>query len=77
MTVRTFSMSAGLAASTVTPGSTPPETSRTTPAMLPVPAVCAPSAAGRRTSPAIRTTTPLKARHCVLVIIVNLGLIEV
>jgi hypothetical protein len=30
--VRTFSMSAGLAASTVTPGSTPPELSRTTPA---------------------------------------------
>ena len=29
--VRTFSMSAGLAASTVTPGSTPPEASRTVP----------------------------------------------
>ena len=29
--MRTFSMSAGLAASTVTPGSTPPEASRTVP----------------------------------------------
>ena len=33
--VRTFSMSAGLEASTVTPGSTAPEESRTTPAMVP------------------------------------------
>src|ERR671937_875454 len=32
--VRTFSMSAGLAASTVTPGSTAPVVSLTTPAML-------------------------------------------
>ena len=32
-TVRTFSMSAGLAASTVTPGSTAPDASRTTPAI--------------------------------------------
>src|SRR6185369_17293345 len=32
-TVRTFSMSAGLAASTVTPGSTAPDVSLTTPAM--------------------------------------------
>src|SRR5688572_22822025 len=32
-TVRTFSMRAGLAASTVTPGSTPPDVSRTTPAI--------------------------------------------
>src|SRR4030095_7319300 len=35
-TVRTFSMSAGLAASTVTPGSTAPELSRTTPVIVPV-----------------------------------------
>ena len=34
--VRLPSMSAGLAASTVTPGSTPPVSSRTLPAMLPV-----------------------------------------
>ena len=33
--VRVFSMSAGLAASTVTPGITPPDVSRTTPAMMP------------------------------------------
>jgi hypothetical protein len=32
--VRTFSISAGLAASTVTPGKTPPDVSLTTPAML-------------------------------------------
>jgi hypothetical protein len=34
--VRDFSISAGLDASTVTPGITPPEVSRTTPAMLDV-----------------------------------------
>jgi hypothetical protein len=33
-TVRTFSMRAGLAASTVTPGNTAPDVSLTTPAML-------------------------------------------
>ena len=38
-TLRTFSISAGLAASTVTPGSTAPEVSLTTPAMPP--AACA------------------------------------
>src|SRR5687768_18061163 len=32
--VRTFSISTGLAASTVTPGNTAPDTSRTTPAMV-------------------------------------------
>src|SRR5438128_2050471 len=36
MTERTLSMSAGLAASTVTPGITAPEVSRTTPAIFPV-----------------------------------------
>src|SRR5678816_1913803 len=41
---RTPSISAGLAASTVTPGSTPPEASRTTPVML----LCAHAAAGIR-----------------------------
>ena len=35
VTVRTFSMSAGLAASTVTPGRARPPLSRTTPAMPP------------------------------------------
>src|SRR6185436_9019437 len=35
MTERTFSMSAGLAASTVTPGITAPDVSRTTPAIFP------------------------------------------
>jgi hypothetical protein len=33
--LRTFSISAGLDASTVTPGSTAPDESRTTPAMVP------------------------------------------
>jgi hypothetical protein len=42
-TERTFSMSTGLAASTVTPGSTPPEASLTTPVI----AACAWAAAGR------------------------------
>src|SRR5216683_1968623 len=40
-TVRTFSMRAGLDASTVTPGSTAPEVSRTTPAMALVPCALA------------------------------------
>src|SRR5207244_7996811 len=41
-----FSISAGLAASTVTPGSTAPDVSLTTPAMLPLVADCAHSVAG-------------------------------
>ena len=45
MVVRVPSISAGLAASTVTPGSTAPEASRTTPAM-PL-ALCASAASGR------------------------------
>src|SRR4051812_2332321 len=45
MTDRVFSMSTGLAASTVTPGSTAPLTSRTTPEI----ALCACAAAGRST----------------------------
>src|SRR5688572_23628336 len=40
--MRTFSIRAGLAASTVTPGRTPPDGSRTTPTML----LCAEAAAG-------------------------------
>ena len=44
--VRTFSMSAGLATSTVTPGNTPPDESRTVPAMAPVPKVCASTSEG-------------------------------
>src|SRR6186713_230897 len=42
-TARVFSMSAGLAASTVTPGSTAPDVSRTTPVML----LCAEAEADR------------------------------
>jgi hypothetical protein len=44
-------MSAGLAASTVTPGSTAPDSSRTTPPTVPVERLCAPLAAGARASP--------------------------
>src|SRR3990172_12629534 len=51
-TDRTFSMRAGLAASTVTPGSTAPDASFTTPAMDP----CADAAAGIRTHAAATTT---------------------
>src|SRR5258706_2794649 len=40
-------MSAGLAASTVTPGITAPEVSLTTPAMVALPEPCAHAAAGR------------------------------
>ena len=44
--VRTFSISAGLATSTVTPGSTPPESSRTVPEIV---LVCADAASGHNT----------------------------
>src|SRR5437016_5108994 len=52
-TERIRSMSTGLAASTVTPGSTPPDASRTTPVM----AACAYAAAGKS------TTTSRTKRH--------------
>src|SRR5262245_39052815 len=55
-TVRTFSISAGLDASTVTPGRTPPEVSCTTPAMP-----CANVAAGVQSRiPQAKTPTVLK-----------------
>src|SRR3954453_12792501 len=47
-TERTFSISAGLDASTVTPGSTAPEESLTRPAMAPV--ACAEARAGKRST---------------------------
>src|SRR5881628_1816177 len=56
MTDRTFSMRAGLAASTVTPGSTAPEASRTTPAIAPLVAVCADAAAGANATHASTAT---------------------
>ena len=59
--VRTFSMSAGLAASTVTPGRTAPELSRTTPAID----ACANATDGAATSTA---TT----RHHVLTLYIKL-----
>src|SRR5262249_10164340 len=54
-TERTFSMSTGLAASTVTPGSTAPDASFTTPAM--VPSSCA--VAGRANASIVTTQIPL------------------
>ncbi len=45
--VRTFSISAGLAASTVAPGRTAPDSSLTTPVMLPLCRACAPAADGQ------------------------------
>jgi hypothetical protein len=54
-----LSMRAGLAASTVTPGSTPPVTSRTTPPMLPVDVWPKPAAGSKAINP---TETPTIAR---------------
>ena len=58
--VRTFSMRAGLDASTVTPGSTPPDSSLTVPVRVP----CADAKDGSRTA-AIRIRTTLNARRMV------------
>src|SRR5262249_51609215 len=58
-TVRTFSMRAGLAASTVTPGKTAPVASRTTPAMAPVVADCADVPAGASSKPAKMRNTAM------------------
>src|SRR5229473_6743307 len=57
--VRTLSMSAGLAASTVTPGSTAPEASVTTPEMLAALVPCADAGAGTSS----RHATVQRARH--------------
>ena len=56
--VRTFSSSAGLAASTVTPGSTPPDASRTTPVIE----ACANAAAGASTKIKMRAVRCLRMR---------------
>ena len=53
-TDRTFSIRTGLAASTVTPGSTPPDVSRTTPVM----AACAYAAAGSSRKPTMTAAVP-------------------
>ncbi len=59
-TDRSFSMSAGLAASTVTPGITAPEPSRTTPAIE----ACAYAMAGsRRRAVETRTNTRREGRY--------------
>jgi hypothetical protein len=55
----------GLEASTVTPGRTPPEASFTTPAMLPLSAVCAPAAAGDSITQ--QTNRILRIRSAVMV----------
>ncbi len=57
---RTFSISAGLAASTVTPGSTAPDVSFTVPAMA---LVCADATAGRNASRRRREHETCKRAH--------------
>src|SRR5262245_5595421 len=61
-TDRTFSINAGLAASTVTPGRTAPDVSLATPAMD----ACADAAAGRTTRHTIANRIPFKACKSVL-----------
>src|SRR5262245_1073315 len=61
--VRTFSISAGLDASTVTPGKTPPDSSLTVPVRVP----CANTADGRRTA-AIRIQTARDAPRIVVLL---------
>src|SRR5262245_29239650 len=56
-TARTFSISAGLDASTVTPGNTAPEASFTTPASE----ACAHAAVGQRTTNAANRAADLKS----------------
>ena len=58
---RTFSISAGLATSTVTPGRTAPDVSLTAPAMV---LVCAAAASGS-TSTNIRPANILAANRCI------------
>src|SRR5712691_7246756 len=60
-TVRTLSIKAGLAASTVTPGSTPADVSLTTPA-IPL-ACCADAVAGTRTNTPTSAATLRRATH--------------
>src|SRR5262249_3797292 len=63
-TDRTFSMSAGLAASTVTPGITAPEGSRTTPAIPPAPCALARVADAQRTPTSMMMTLALVDMFC-------------
>src|SRR5262245_55707506 len=69
-TLRDFSMRAGLAASAVTPGSTAPDVSRTTPAIPLADACCADTVPGSTdahiTMPRPRTTTPLRTMRSLL-----------
>src|SRR4029453_16536606 len=60
---RTFSMRAGLDASTVTPGSTPPDSSLTVPVRVP----CENATAGSRRA-AVRNRTTLDARRMVVLL---------
>src|SRR5207342_2518159 len=65
MTVRTFSISAGLAASTVTPGRTAPEASLTTPA-IPLAAACWARVARGTNSAHITRATPTTVVRTIL-----------
>src|SRR3989442_793695 len=58
-TLRTFSIRAGLAASTVTPGSTAPDVSFTTHA---IPLACCAHAAGANSTPPLKATKLMPAR---------------
>src|SRR5918993_268920 len=65
-TVRIFSISAGLAASTVTPGRTAPEVSLTTPAIPLAAACCADAAAGMRNAAEVFRETRRSAHRMML-----------
>ena len=70
--VRTFSVRAGLAASTVTPGSTAPDVSFTTPAMLAALVPCAAVTAGVSNAPTQMATPTLAIRvTCRLLVTVS------
>src|SRR5438876_11948851 len=64
--VRTFSIRAGLDASTVTPGSTAPDESLTTPVTLAPPEPCARAAAGSQVSSAAIPNADATARLIVI-----------
>src|SRR5262245_17598813 len=77
-TVRTFSIRAGLAASTITPGSTAPDVSLTTPA-IPLGDCCAHESPGRRSphvNAAMRSFTVVRCSEGELAAELNQALVE-
>ena len=67
VTVRTFSIRTGLATSTVTPGSTPPDASLTTPVM----AACARAAAGKSSNTDSTATDRVTTLDIILVLLIT------